>query len=512
MRACRSCLTALLLTAALVIPAGGGATAPGFDQTGRFDLSPLASEAYRKIMCLRFAEARSAIDALQRREPGNRIAPLIENYLDFLTVLVNDNRAEYARLAKNREPRLSRAARGDRKSPYFLYCQAEIRLQWAVLHSRYGHYLSALSDVRQAYALLEMNRREHPDFTPNLKSLGILHALAGNIPEEYRWAVRVLSGMRGSVGEGMQELNAALAYARQHDFLFEDETRIACAFLQLHLQNDKPAAWQTLRAGRLDPRNSPVAAFALANMALRTGRNDEAIRLLQECPAGGPHHPFPYRYYLLGIAKLNRLDPDANQPFEQFVANFGGENGLKEAYQKLAWFDLLQGNTAGYRAKMELVKTKGTDRTDTDKAALREAKSGEMPDPRLTRARLLFDGGYYRRAEAELRPAAGAYTTPGKQALEYSYRLGRIAHELGHTREAIRLYSQTVDAGRQQPWYFACNAALQLGLLYESQRAYASARAAFQRCLAIKPAEYAASLHARAKAGLARLPNAESDK
>lgn len=466
-------------------------------------LSPLAREAYQKAFSLRFGEARTALDGLRRQEPQNPWVSLLENYLDFLTVLVNDDRAEYRRLAKNMEPRLARAARSDRKSPWYLFCQAEIRLQWAILRGKHGDYLSSLGDIRQAYSLLEQNRREHPDFAPNLKSLGVIHALVGAVPEEYRWTINLLSGIKGSVEQGMRELKAVLEHARRHDFVFEDETRVAFAFLQLNLKNEKADAWATVSSGKLDPSKNPVAAFAMASLAMRTGRNDEAIRLLEASPEGGAYHPFAYRHYLLGLAKLNRLDADADKPLLTFLRMFKGENGIKEACQKLAWHQLVQGNPAGYKNYMDKVKTAGTDRTEYDKAALREALRGEMPDAHLLRARLLFDGGYYQRAYDLLRDAAKAYT--GNAALEYTYRIGRIAHELGQPGEAERHYRQTLETGAKNPAYFACNAALQLGLLYEEQGDYAQARAAYRRCLELQPEEYRASLHTKAKAGLGRV-------
>jgi len=471
--------------------------------TPSFDFSPLARDAYQKTFSLRFGEARTALADLKRQEPQNLIAPLVENYLDFLTVLVNDDRAEYQRLAKNMEPRLARAARGDRKSPWYLFSQAEIRLQWAILRGKHSDFLTSISDIKQAYALLEQNQKEHPNFAPNLKSLGIIHAMVGAVPEEYRWTIKAMSGISGTVEQGMRELKDALEHARRHDFVFEDETRVAFAFLQLNLENEKNDAWSTMSSGKLNPSKNPVAAFAMASLAMRTGRNDEAIRLLEACPEGGAYHPFPYRHYLLGLAKLNRLDADADKPLLLFLKNFKGENGIKETYQKLAWHQLVQGNPTGYRTYMEKVKTTGSDRSEYDKAALQEANRGETPDARLTRARLLFDGGYYQRAYNLLRDAASAYS--GNPALEYTYRLGRITHELGKTEDAERLYNQTIENGAKNPAYFACNAALQLGMLHEDKGNAAKARAAYQRCLELQPDEYRASLHAKAKAGLARI-------
>lgn len=488
-----------ILIILLLLPAGQLSAAK------YFDFSLAARDTYRKITSLRFVEAHAALDAMRRGEPDNLMTIYLENYLDFFTVFVNDGKAEYQRLAKNMEPRLDNIARGPSNSPWFLYTQAEIRLHWAITRSRYNDFLTSMSDIKQAYALLEENQRKFPDFAANKKSLGIMHALIGNVPEEYRWAVKTLGGMDGSMEQGIRELEEALAFAKKNDFIFEDETVVAYAFLQLYLNNRGDIAWKTLKNSKLTPKTNPLAAYAMATVAMRTGQNDEAVRLLQESPAGNQYAPFHYRNYMLGLAKLRRLDGDANKPLEAFVNNFKGENGIKEAYQKLAWYHLAFGNDNGYRTYTGYVKLKGSATSEGDKAALRESNSGEMPDQRLLKARLLFDGGYYQRAYDLLKNNAADYAANRKQNLEYAYRLGRITHKMGKMQEAIRLYTQTMDNGAKDPWYFACNAALQLGLLYEEKKEAANARAAYNRCLTMKPEEYAASLHAQAKAGLGRV-------
>lgn len=470
-----------------------------------FAFSASTRDAYRKTVSLRFAEARTSLEAMKRQEPGNLMAPFVENYLDFFTIFVDDDKAEYRRLAKNMEARLEKIAGGPSNSPWYLYTQAEIRLQWAITRSRYSDFLTSMSDIKQAYALLEENQRKFPDFIANKKSLGIMHAMIGNVPEEYRWAVKTLGGMSGSLEQGMRELEEALAYARKNDFIFEDETAVAYALLQLYLNNQSDIAWNTLKNSKLSPKTNPMAAYVIATVAMRTGQNDEAVRLLEECPAGPQYAPLHYRNYLLGLAKLRRLDNDANKALELFVNNFKGENGIKEAYQKLAWYHLVNGNENGYRAYMGYARLKGASSGEGDEAALREAESSETPDARLLKARLLFDGGYYQRAYDLLKSAAPDYAPDRRKNLEYTYRLGRITHKMGKTDEATRLYTRTVDSGAKDPWYFACNAALQLGLLYEEKKDVKNARDAFNRCLGMKPEEYASSLHAQAKAGLGRL-------
>jgi tetratricopeptide (TPR) repeat protein len=243
----------------------------------------------------------------------------------------------------------------------------------------------------------------------------------------------------------------------------------------------------------------------MATVAMRAGHNDDAIRLLQESPAGAPFESSYNGRYLLGLAKLRRQDADANQPIEDFLNHYPGENGVKDGYQKLAWFHLINGNEAGYRTYMRYLAIKGAESSEPDKVALREAKSGEMPDPVLLQARLLFDGGYYQRALQVLGGTDPSYGGRRKPQIEYNYRMGRIYQKLGKLPDALRYYRQAVQQGAADPWYFACGAALQMGILYEEKRDFANARLAFNKCLAIKPEEYAGSLHTQAKAGLSRV-------
>jgi len=470
-----------------------------------FDFSPAAKDAYQKTMSLRFGEAKVTLGQMKKSESDNLIAVLVENYLDFFSVFLSDSENGYQDLAKNMEPRLAKIATGDRNSPWFLYCQAEIRLQWAILRSRNSDFMTALSDIKQAYALLEENQRRFPDFIANKKSLGVMHALVGNVPDEYKWAVRAVGGMSGSTAQGLRELEEVLAYARKQDFIFEAETLVTYAYLQLFLNNQGDLAWKTLKGSKLNPNMNPMAAFVMATVGMRTSHNDEAIQLLQNCPVAAPYQPFTMRQYLLGLAKLRRLDLDANQDLEVFLKNFQGKEGVKEAYQKLAWYHLVMDNESGYRTYMNYVKLKGIAKSEGDEAAQREADSGQMPDQRLLRARLLFDGGYYQRAYDLLKNAATDYSANQTLSLEHAYRLGRITHKMGKMEEATRLYHQTIERGASDPSYFACNAALQLGLLHEEKKDPGKARDAFNRCLGIKPSEYASSLHAQAKAGLSRL-------
>ena len=470
-----------------------------------FTWSPKARQAYDKAIQLRFTEAESLLAQLKRDEPSNLIRLHVENYIDFFRVFINEDYEEFKRLEKNKDLRLQQLKNSPASSPWRLYLQADIRLQWALARLKFEEYSNAFLEVNKAFKLLEENVRLFPGFMPNKKDLGILHAMVGTIPDGYKWAVEWVSSMDGSIAEGRAELEEVIAYARDNDFIFKEETFVLYAYLLLHLDNKDQEAWLILRDSGLNPETNPLACFILANVAIRTGRNDEAIDLLLHRPGGRTFHPFPYLDFMLGVAKLQRLDPDTDIYLKSFLDHFKGRNFIKEAYQKLAWHYLVHGDLQGYRANMVYVKVYGYTVVESDKSALNEAESGIAPHAGLLRARLLFDGGYLDRAMSAMIGISDKSLTTARDRLEYPYRFGRILHALRRYDPALEYYATTIAQGASEPWYFACRAALERGRIYETLGKKEDARAAYKKCLEIKPEEHRAGIHQAAKAGLNRL-------
>lgn len=473
--------------------------------TGYFEWSPLAQQAYQKATQLRFTEADNLLQRLSTQEPDNLVALHIANYIDFFKVYLNEDAEEFARLEKNKNLRLAQIRQGDANSPWYLYLQADIRLHWALARLKFEEYTTAFLEVNKAYKLLRDNARRFPDFMPNYKDLGILHAAVGSIPDSYRWAVTGLSSLQGDLDQGRRELEQVLEYARHNPFLFEEETRVLYAYLLLHLSDLEDEAWKALEGGQLQPDTNPLACFVMVNVAMRTGRNDEAIRLLENRPRGRAFHPFWYLDFLHGVCLQRRLEAGADEPLLRFVRYFKGRHYLKEAYQKLAWQALLDGRREQYFEYMRELQQHGASVVGSDASAQLEARSGEAPHADLLRARLLFDGGYFSRAARQLERLNAAHLTEKQHQLEHTYRLGRVYQALGRQRQALQQFDRCIDAGETEPWYYACRSALEAGRIREQERQYSEAQVYFKRCLQMKPAEHAAGLHQQAKAGLQRI-------
>ena len=470
-----------------------------------FRYTPLARSAYEKVIYLRFGEAYIDLAKLKLEEPDNLIVHHIEDYIDFFRLYISEDKEEYEQLKANKDRRLNAIEAGDENSPYYLFLQAEIRLHWALTRLRFEEYLPAFTEVNKANKLLEKNQELFPDFMPNLKNLAILHAMVGTIPDGYQWSVRLLSSLKGTIEQGQKEMEQVLKFSKNNDFIFAKEVQAMYAYLLLHLSNQPEKAWQFIRSSDLEPGKSPLHAFVVANIAMRTNHNDEAINLLKAAPQDGIYHSMPFLEFMLGLAKLRRLDRDAKPHFQNYLDKFHGLHYIKEAYQKLAWQALINGDPSEYRRYMVKVREKGTNTGGGDKNAETEANEARTPHVELLRARLLFDGGYAQKAYDHIAPLKLDQSKDDYLRLEYAYRMGRILQELDRKPEALVFFHKTIEEGEFLPYFFACNAALQCGLIYEENNDQKLAKQYFRKCLLLNPEEYATGLHQKAKAGIGRL-------
>ncbi|MEO1262360.1 MAG: hypothetical protein AAFZ15_26375 [Bacteroidota bacterium] len=473
-----------------------------------FAWTPELIEAYQQTTSLKFNAAANSLLAIKDNDPDNLLRLHVENYLDFFRVYINEDKREFERLEKNKEKRLSLIEKnGDRSSPYYLYLQADIRLQWALARLKFEEYATAFFETNKAFKLLTKNVKQFPGFLPNKKNLGILHAMVGTIPDNYKWAIEWFSSMEGTIEQGRNELEEVIEYASKNDFIYETEIYVYYAYLLLHLGNEKEEAWKVINTSKLDPRSNPIACFIKANVAMRADKGDEAISILEQRPKGGDYHPFYYLDYMLGIAKLQRLDSDADQHLLHFINHFKGRNFLKDAYQKLAWSQLIAGNKGGYHTYMEQCKSTGFQVVGSDQHAHNEAAEKEVPHIELLKARLLFDGGRFRHALEILTQVKEPEISSFKHKLEYNYRLGRVLQKMTLYDRALLCYEKAIKDGEDELWYFACRSALEQGHIYEAQEQLVAARAAFKKCLSISPNDHKTGLHQQAKAGLRRLEN-----
>ena len=464
--------------------------------------TPEARAIYTDVMRLELDLAEAGITRLKQTDPRNSVAYHLESYVDFFRLYLSGDESLDGLLAERFDQRIAMLERGDAASPYYRYALAEARLHRSLIDLRFERHLAAFRHLNRAHKELRDNAELFPDFSLTYKDLGLLHAAVGAIPPQYKWGVELFSSLRGTIAQGRAELQRALL---DSDSPFQLETQVLYAFMELYLADAPEQAYRSVNQLSLAPATNNLDCFVLAALAMRTDRNAEAITLLEGQQRGGSTADFPYLDFLLGQAKLRNLNPQARIHFQSFLLRYAGRHFREEAVQKIAWSYLLEGDTERYHQTMAEIS--GGSRAGGDESAAREAAGDRAPHLGLLRARLLFDGGYFTRARTELDGIALASLTADEQ-LEHRYRTGRVLGGLKDYAGALSFYERTIALGRDDPAFYACNAALQAGLLEEERGNEGAARKYFETCLDIYPAEYRTGLHMLAKAGLDRLNSA----
>jgi Tetratricopeptide repeat len=461
-------------------------------------------EAYKAIISLRIPEAKLLIQKEKQLAPDNGIIVLLENYVDYFSLLASENKHDYDRLSDNKSKRLSALEENDKNSPFYLFSQAEVYLQWAFLKFKFGDYLSSALDAKKANNLLRENAEKYPDFIPDQKSLGLVNFIFGSVPASVKGIARFF-GINGDVTTGLKQLeDVRVALPKSKYGFYYDEVVFFLCTIEIDGQHDNKAYSRLISYLDNMDKNSLLKAFLQGHIAAKTGHNDEAINYFEGCPRGIQFVSWPAMDYQLGNCKLNRLDNDAPVYLEKYINEFKGTNYIKDSYLKLGYYYLLQNNEEKYKSYITLVKTKGFGIDEKDKQALNEANDVK-PDLDLLKSHLFFDGGYYEKAQAILEGKDVAKLTLLRDKIEYYYRLGRIYDKTNKTNEALLNYQRTINVGKTSRYYYAANAALNMGRICEEKHDFKKATEYYSETIDMKDHDMQASIDNEAKAGLKRV-------
>lgn len=470
-----------------------------------FDFNANCLKAYQNIFELKLATARQLIANEKKLHPNNSIVPLLENYADYFYLITTESKSEFERLETNKDGRIDQIGDDDKSSPYYLYAQAEINLQWALIRGRYGAYLTAAREINRANNMLQENSRKFPGFHLNGKGLGLINAVIGALPDGFLKSALSTFGLRGNLQNGLGMLDKLAENLPKSTYEpFYEETVFYYAYVLSDVAKSPQAYAKTMKYTARIADSSLLKSYLQAYVCTRNGHNDEAIEILNNRPTGAYYQAFPYLDYLMGIAKLNKLDYTASASFERFLQTNKGVNYIKDANLHLGWIALLKGDDAGYSSYAAKAKSNGYTYNERDKQALNDANA-PVPNKTLLKARLLFDGAYLSKA-LELLGATGAddYAS-AKDKAEYYYRLGRVSDDLGKDDAALTAFQNAINVGRNLKYYYAAKSAIQMGKIYEKKGNPAKSKASYKTAIDMKNHEYENSIESEAKQGLKRV-------
>ncbi|MDX5348800.1 MAG: DUF3808 domain-containing protein, partial [Hymenobacteraceae bacterium] len=450
--------------------------------------------AYNQGLKLKLENSRKLAKAGSPQDRNHATMLLAQNYTDFLELAFTQNPGRFDELLEAQEDRFA-VVKDTPATPYARLSQAEIKLQIGISKFLNGSNIQAAWDLRQAYLLFEENDKMFPDFVANKKSYGLLQVLLGAVPENYKWALSIF-GMSGNVKKGFQ--NMKLAAETPHPM--QQEAQLLYSLMLERLGKNETEALEMVNGLVKEQPDNLLFLFTQVSMLKKLKQTDLALKAYQTRPDGDDYLSVPNLHHMAADLYLYKGDYARSvRENRLFLSQYRGKHYIKDAYFKLYlayWLNQDKDTAFQYYKK---IATEGAAVTEEDKYALQFYNLREQPDPVLMPARLRADGGYYREALNILADYDVTEQSPVKEKIEYFYRKARIYHGLNDLNLARMYYLRTISAAGNAPYYYAPNAALQLGYLYSDSGDKAMARTYFKKALTYQHHEYKNSIDSKAK-------------
>jgi tetratricopeptide (TPR) repeat protein len=470
----------------------------------QYDFNTTCQQAFQEITKLKINSGMALVAKAKQQNPDNLIPLLLEDYIDFFVLFLNEDNNEFKIRNPHFSERITLLEKGPKSSPFYLFCLSTVRLHQAAVGVKFGQTWQAGWDFRKAFILLKENQKKFPDFQPNNLMSGSLIAIIGTIPSSYKWIASIF-GLKGSIKEGMRMVHNFTYSNDPWAKLFANESAFIYPFLLFYIENKKDEALQFVQQRKLDIVHNHLLCYMAVNLSINNKQSAAAELMMQNRDQSNEYLKLPVWDFEMGFVKLYHVElPDAAKYLEQFQKDFTGKFYVKDAYNKLSLAYYLQGNMQAANASRKLILQKGATDTDADKKAMKDAKSATWPNAMLLRARLLSDGGYHKEALAILYGKSLDQFNSNEDKLEFAYRVARIYDDLGRKDEAIQAYILAISLGEHSQEHYAARAALQIGQIYEDRGQKALAITYYQKCLDMDNHEYKDSLDQRAKSGISR--------
>jgi len=426
--------------------------------------------------------------------PETPFSLYLESLVETTKIFLADDENLYKAQKEKESQLLSRIESTNFAEQQKQFLLSEVKIQWSILKMKYGDEFSAFWGLRQAYHLTNANLEEHPDYIPPLKSFGFLNILFGIVPDKYHW-ILTLFGVEGNVSEGLKFLKQVAETENPYAL----EGHILIALLNTYLLNHPEKGLATIREIQAKEKGLLIK-YAFSLIAIKNSESNLAMEVLKNAKHEYTQ-PFklPQLYYLLGEIHLQKGElNEAIDNYLKFIHQQHGLSLIKDAYYKTGICYLMQDNAILAKNNFENVLNNGWTKNEADEYAQNQVETGSYSSKELYRLRYATDGGFYENA-MKIHSSIDIGKLNGKDLCEYYYRTARLMQKTDQPTLAIDYYLKTMEAQKEKSWYFAPNAALQLGLIYEDQNNYEKAQEYLQLVFRYKNHPYQKSIRQKAK-------------
>ena len=475
---------------------------------GKYQPTQACCDITSEILNLKVITAKNNIREQLKKTPENYYLYYLDQYADFVNLLIAPNEDKYNRFKDNYNAYRDIMDEGENDSPYYYFIKSSMQLQMGMAKLKSGDYLSGINLVFRSYKNTRRNTGKYPDFYGNKKMNGLFNLILSNIPP----IIRGLAKMFGVKPTGQNPIDLLQGYKNgvknKPGLTAEADIFISLAYL---LEKEPERGFTYISSLEPSEYNIFLIKYFYGNLAYHARNNEKALEVFRTININRLEVPFYPYYFLYGKILMNKLDPQAAEYLQKFIDETNGNDYLKQTHLYLAYYYLLKGEKEKYDNELLLVLKSGSDKTERDRDALCDAGSGFTPDTTLLQVSFLEKGGYFDKSKEKLTGYKFSLRQPTPDKLNYMLLNGKVALGFHDTISATGYFKEVIAMGEKEKYYFACDAALHLGMIYENQNDQGSSRFYYKLCENLYHSDYYESILDKAEKGLERTERKKKD-
>lgn len=470
-----------------------------------YDFNKRLILAQENIANLKLKSAENLINEELRLNPENLASLYYQNYIDCYKVLISQDKNEYNRFKTKVELRIEKFEKWNTNSSQKQIVLSQLELQFGFAKILFNEYIGAALSFRTAFKYTKSVYEQNRENLVNQKNYGLLYASIGTFPEQYKWVLRSI-GLEGNFKEGIQILGEFIQKTEnKNEYKAEHmEALFAYSYLMLNFGKSKKATWEFIKNHTNHYSENLSEAYLRALTAEKCYHSEECIKVISKRPLSSDFEQLNIFDYLLGSAKLNLLEMDGDVWLKKYVTFSSSNFQKKDAYRKLSWHALILGNSDKFLVYRNL-SLKNNSSSPEESIVSKDIEFGQLPNKNLIKARLLYDGGNFKKSIQICQIITTSELKSTYQKIELEYRLARNFQELEMDANARFHYKNCLSILNPPASYLLPNSCLQLAYIYEKSGDINSAKTYYNKVLLYKNYEYKQSIHQEAKNGLATL-------
>lgn len=452
-----------------------------------YEVNDNCKKVWMLLMDLEIEQAKKLLASELKSNPGNYYIYYLDQTCDVFKLLINSSDKEYNEFVENYYKKREIMDGKDEASPYYLSCYAEMEIQVAVFSVMHGSQFAGVKKGFAAYKDVYRNLKKFPQFKPNRKLDGFFNVAIANMPPFVKWAVSFF-GVKVDIKYGFKTLFES--YQAQKNIPGINAESALYIILASKINKTPEMLYEFTKSLDSSIAQTFIHKYFKANIAYWSGKNEEAIRTLQKTNHNENVYADIIYSYLMGKMLLRKLDPRAEYYLLRYLSHLEKKEYLKEMNYNLALFYLINGDRLKYNKYCEIVRKVGMDLNERDREALYDANLDYSPDVNLVKARLSLDGGYL----DEFNKAMKSFEANNRGLLAYQleYHFLKARHEVirKNKNSAIAEFRKVLELGEDQDYYFASEAALRLGMIYQEMEKKELANECYKKSIKLYKSDY----------------------